>query len=231
MKKAVAVGAISASLLGGAAVGALIGAPSLVSAQDETTTTEAPADVPAAPLPDQEPGQWVRGALDELVQDGTITAEQADAVAAKLDEKRPARPGRHGGPGGPGGHHGRGPGGGMDAAATAIGIEPQELFEAMRNGSTVAQVAQEHGVDVQVVIDAMVAEMNTHLDEEVAEGELTQEEADARKAEAVTRITEMVNNPMPERPEGGPKGRGGHHDDDAPADDTTEEQPAEQQGA
>ncbi len=204
MKKAVAIGAISASLLGGAAVGAMLGTPALVGAQD-APTTEAPA--PEASAPDQA-GGWVRQALDELVADGTLTTEQADAVANKLAESRPER-----GPGGPGhGRHGKGPG--LEAAATALGIEPSELMTQLRDGKTIAQVAADKGVDVQTVIDAMVADLSTHLDEEVAEGDLTQEEADARKAEATERITEMVNNGMPA---GGPMGRGGkgHHDDDA----------------
>lgn len=214
MKKAVAIGAISASLLGGAAVGAMLGTPALVGAQD-APTTEAPAPDAAAP---EQAGGWVRQALDELVADGTITAEQADAVATKLADSRPER-----GPGGPGrGRHGKGPG--LEAAATALGIEPSELMQQLRDGKTIAQVAAERGVDVQTVIDAMVAELSTHLDEKVAAGDLTQEEADARKAEATERISEMVNNAMPA---GGPMGRGGkgHHDDEATTDDGAAEAP------
>jgi lipoate-protein ligase A len=57
------------------------------------------------------------------------------------------------------------------------------------------------------VIDALVAEFKAHLDEEVASGEHTQEEADQKLAKATERITDMVNNG---RPEGGrgPGGRG-----------------------
>ncbi|MCB1248224.1 MAG: hypothetical protein KDB36_02385 [Acidimicrobiales bacterium] len=214
MKKAVAIGAISASLLAGAAVGGMLGTPALVGAQD-APTTEAPAPDASAP---EQARDWVRQALDDLVADGTLTTEQADAVANKLAESRPER--GPGGPGGPGhGRHGKGPG--LEAAATALGIEPSELMTQLRDGKTIAQVAADKGVDVQTVIDAMVADMSTHLDEEVAEGDLTQEEADARKAEATERITEMVNNGMPA---GGPMGRGGkgHHDDDAPDDGAVE---------
>ena len=68
------------------------------------------------------------------------------------------------------------------------------------------------GVDVQTVIDAMVAQLKTHLDEEVAAGEHTQAEADQKLADATTRITEQVNNTMPTggRGPGGPgMGHGG----------------------
>jgi hypothetical protein len=49
-------------------------------------------------------------------------------------------------------------------------------------------------VDVQVVIDALVAEAEAHLDEKVAEGGLTQEEADERLAEITEQITDRVND-------------------------------------
>jgi hypothetical protein len=88
-------------------------------------------------------------------------------------------------------------------------------------------VAEANGVDVQKVIDALVAEAQAHLDEEVAEGDLTQAEADAKKAALVERVTEMVNNPRPVR---GP-GDGHRHgprpgDDDTDDDDTTTTQPS-----
>ena len=54
-------------------------------------------------------------------------------------------------------------------------------------------------MSVQTVIDAMVGELKTHLAEEVASGEHTQEEADQKLADATERITDMVNNGMPER--------------------------------
>jgi hypothetical protein len=96
---------------------------------------------------------------------------------------------------------------GIDAAAEALGITEEELHQALRDGATIAQVAGLQGVDVQVVIDAMVAEARAHLDEKVAEGTLTQEEADERLAEVTERITDMVNNGRPE----GDRGHRGQH--------------------
>ena len=43
-------------------------------------------------------------------------------------------------------------------AAETIGVEPSELREALRDGKSVSEVAEEHGVDPQAVIDALVAE-------------------------------------------------------------------------
>jgi hypothetical protein len=89
----------------------------------------------------------------------------------------------------------------LEAAAQAIGIEVEALREALEGGQTIAQVAEANGVAVQTVIDALVADASAHLDEAVADGRLTQEEADAKKAELVERVTARVNG---ERPEGFP---------------------------
>ena len=67
-------------------------------------------------------------------------------------------------------------------------------------------MAEAQGVDVQAVIDAMVAGVKEHLDEKVASGDLTQAEADERLAEATERITDLANNGRPERGDrGGPR--------------------------
>jgi hypothetical protein len=61
-------------------------------------------------------------------------------------------------------------------------------------------------VDVQTVIDAIVADMNSHLDQAVADGRLTRAQADERKADAAERATDLVNG---ELRAGGPMGPGG----------------------
>lgn len=46
---------------------------------------------------------------------------------------------------------------GLGNAAEAIGIPAEDLRAALRDGRTIAQVAEEHGIDPQVVVDALVA--------------------------------------------------------------------------
>ena len=65
-------------------------------------------------------------------------------------------------------------------------------------------MAEANNVDVQKVIDAIVAEMNEHLAQAVTDGRLTQAEADERKANATERATALVNGERPERPDGPP---------------------------
>lgn len=50
-------------------------------------------------------------------------------------------------------------GGPLASAAEALGMERSELFEALRDGKTIADVASERGVDVNTVIDAIVADV------------------------------------------------------------------------
>jgi hypothetical protein len=212
-KQAVVAAGLTAGLLGGGAAGLILGSSGVSGAQDGTTSTtvaEQPASgTESAERPD--PAERLRATLDPLVAAGTITQAQEDAVITALTEAGLER----GGPGGPGGRHG---GRGLDAAATALGVTEDELRTALRDGQTLAQVAESKNVPVQTVIDALIAERKTHLDEKVASGDLTQAEADQRLADATTRITDMVNNGGPAKGEG----RGGPPPEDADAGRTTE---------
>lgn len=213
-RKLAAVG-LAAGLIGGGAAGLVMGNSSLSSAspvavtQSDTpddTPQDAPADVEADHA--QRRTEHLAEVLAPLVENGTISQEQADAVIAAIVDAAPEHPR---------GAHGRG-GAGLEAAAEAIGVEPSELLEALRGGSTIAEVAGEHGVEVQSVIDAMVAEATEKLDAAVAEGRITQEQADERLADLTDRVTERVNNAAPEGgpgphghrpgPEGGAPGEG-----------------------
>lgn len=74
--------------------------------------------------------------------------------------------------GGPG-HRGFGPGfrgEGLQAAADALGIDESDLVAALRDGRTIADVAAEQGVDVNTVIEAMVAEARDRITSFVNEG-------------------------------------------------------------
>jgi hypothetical protein len=212
---------VTAGLLAGGAVGLLVAMPSLTSAasSDATTppTTEvvvtddsATADVPAAPdAPDAPTSdadfqakaqERIRTELQNLVDDGTITAAQADAVAADLATALPGRgPGGPGGPWGGGGHRRGGPGFDGEVLAGLLGIDVDTLRSDLRDGKTVAEIASEQGVDVQTVIDSLVNEAKSHLDLSVQNGRLTQEEADAQLAKVTERITDFVNNGFPRR--------------------------------
>lgn len=224
-KKLTAIG-LSAGLLAGAGAGFLLemsgsagassnGATAVTVAATDDTTASDQADGTATDRAADHAAR-LQEVLQPLVDDGTLTQAQADKVIAALEAAGPMG-GGHGGPG-------RGMGGNLDAAATAIGITTDELRTALQGGQTLAEIAVANGSTAQAVIDAMVAEVTAHFAEEVAAGEHTQEEADARIAEATTRITDMVNNGAPA---GGPgmggpgMGGRGHHGHDGDGDDTS----------
>jgi hypothetical protein len=148
--------------------------------------------------------------LAGLVSDGTLTQEQADKVASTLAAKMPdgGRGGDHGGRGGD--HGGRGGLGGLSTAATAIGVTEDELRTQLQAGKSVADVATANGVSEQTVIDAIVAEAQTHFADEVASGEHTQAEVDAKLADLSARVKTMVETAgLPQRGGHGPDGDGG----------------------
>lgn len=120
-----------------------------------------------------ERGAVLTATLAELVTNGTVTQEQSDAVTAAIEANRPAGGGMgggHGGGHGMGGEHGgRGFGGAklLESAATALGITADELKVELEAGKTIADVATEKGIDVQTVIDAIVAEQTLNITERV----------------------------------------------------------------
>jgi hypothetical protein len=121
---------------------------------------------------------------DAAVQQGTLTQAQADALKARIQagDLGALLGGRgglggHGGPGGPalGGVHQAL----LDAAAKALNITTAELQTQLRNGQTLAQLAQAHGTTEQAVVGAALAAAKTQLDQAVSSGALTQAQADS----------------------------------------------------
>jgi hypothetical protein len=80
----------------------------------------------------------------------------------------------------------------LGPAADVIGIEVEELRAALDEGQTLADVATANGIDPNAVVDALVSASSDRLAEHVADGEITQEEADERLAEKSERITAKV---------------------------------------
>jgi hypothetical protein len=138
-----------AGVLGLAGLGvAAVGTPLAVAAASAPTAEAGASDAGSDRL------QAISDALADLVADGTITQDQADKVAAALDESDALRPG---GPGGPGGHGGMVPLD-LDVAADALGLTQGELRDALATeGTTLADVAEEQGVETSTLVDALVA--------------------------------------------------------------------------
>jgi len=100
--------------------------------------------------------------------------------------------------GGPssGGRPGAGPAGMAGAPhaaiASALGMSPDDLFASMRGGKTIAQIAQEKGIDLETVVQAALAAHDKALDARVQAGLLTQEQADQMDAHMEANIRAMI---------------------------------------
>ena len=150
--------------------------------------------------------------LAEEVTSGKHTQAEADAKLAEFKTRVTTMVNTAGlpqGKGGPGGHEGKGgPRGGKaasEAVATTLKLTPAELKTELQAGKSLAAIATAQNVDIADVKATITKEFTAHLAEEVASGEHTQAEADAKLAEFTTRLDDMVNNV---RPAGGPQGHG-----------------------
>jgi hypothetical protein len=95
--------------------------------------------------------------------------------------------------------------GGLEAAATYLGLSEEELVEALRDGKTLAELAEDEGKTVAGLVDAIVAAAEERIDEAVEDGRLDVEDAVELKAELEESITELVEGELPELPFGGPR--------------------------
>jgi len=110
----------------------------------------------------------------------------------------------------PGGKGDHGPRGGMpaaDAAAKALGLTVEELRTELQSGKSIADVAKAKNVDIEKVKTAMLEAFTAKEQAEVASGEHTQAEVDAKIAEFKTRLDDIVNGV---KPAGMPGGKGDH---------------------
>lgn len=151
----------------------------------DDTTTESSDDT-GTDLGAFEFGDRIRELLQPLVDEGVLTDEQVEAIVGQVEADVPNvifdMPGLPGGPRFPGDHDeiiiaGPGfPGGGrhhhdrfgerlgrLEIVADTIGIDVSDLWQELRSGSTIADVAEANGVDPQTVIDALVADAEQHI--------------------------------------------------------------------
>jgi hypothetical protein len=205
MRKALITLAAAAALLAGSLAVAAANPLGIAGAQDE--------DAPAEPTHQERP-RILEDALAGLVDDATITQGQADAVIERVKAAAQDHVAERGGPGqgrpGPGGQHGP-RAADLESVADAIGIDVETLRQAMRDGQTLAEIAEANGVDTQTVIDALVAAASDKIDEGVACGRIDEAQAVEIKAGLAERITASVNGEgFREGGPGGPGRFGGH---------------------
>ncbi len=145
--------------------------------------------------------QALKNRTDEAVDAGRMTKEQADDLKERIDaHEYPLLFGR-GGHGGPGfGHHGRFEI--LGAAASFLGMTGPELREELQD-KTLAEIAKEQGKTAAGLVQQLVATQTKRIDEAVADGRLTDEQATELKASLDERMEALVNGERPNRGDGG----------------------------
>lgn len=143
----------------------------------------------------------IGGAAGAVLFSPSVSGAQTDdTTTAEVD--RPDcehRGARHAGPGFRGGI--------AESLSDVLGLSTEEIRTELAAGSSLAQIAESQGVEVQAVIDAIVTERQERLDAAVEGGRITEEQA-AERAEALAgRVADMVERSRPLDGEG-PHGEG-----------------------
>jgi hypothetical protein len=81
----------------------------------------------------------------------------------------------------------------LKVAAQAIGIERKALVTALRDGQSLAEVAEANDVEPEVVVDAIVKARNKRIDAALDAGRITEDRAATMRSRAPERVTKLVN--------------------------------------
>lgn len=136
--------------------------------------------------------------LQAKIDEGVITQERADEIRERMAaraEQRELRQSQRAER--------------AEELATTLGITPDELTSQLRAGTSLADLADSAGVDVDTLIDQIEERATDRINQAVTDGRIDQERADAKLETLRDDITARVNG---ERPEGrrGFRHRGGN---------------------
>jgi hypothetical protein len=144
--------------------------------------------------------QALENRIDEAVDEGRLTDEQAERLKERLNESEYPRlfglgPHRLHGFGGFG--HGRmfGHVRFLEEAASYLGMTEAELREELRD-KTLAEIAKEQGKSAAGLVDELVATQTKRIDEAVDEGRLTDEQAMRLKEGLEGRMQALVDGEL-----------------------------------
>ena len=85
----------------------------------------------------------------------------------------------------------------LQAVSNLLGMTPDQLRAELQGGRSLAQIAAERGIDEATLMQTISASVRARLDEAVAAGRLTPEQADARFARLQQRLGQWITAPQP----------------------------------
>ena len=132
-----------------------------------------------------------RETVQQAVQEGKLTQEQANRILHRIDQGR-FFVGPFFGKGGPGIHfnlrrH-------LDALADFLGMSTADLLNELRSGKSLAQIAQEHGKGRDELKNFLTQQFNQAVDRLVQQGRLTQEQANNAKSRFQANLDRLVDS-------------------------------------
>ncbi|HEY4396567.1 MAG TPA: hypothetical protein VGO28_02735, partial [Acidimicrobiia bacterium] len=74
-----------------------------------------------------------------------------------------------------------------------IGVSVADLKQAHKDGKAIAQVAKDHNKSVDDVVNAIVKQATSNIDQAVKDGKLDSTKADQIKQKLPNRVKELVN--------------------------------------
>jgi hypothetical protein len=129
--------------------------------------------------------------VDAAVAAGRITKTEGDELKQRIESS--GFPLFFGHPG-YGEHHLFG---GLDAAASYLGVTEDALRSELESGKTLAQVAQEKGKSVDGLVQTLYDDAKQHLDAAVSAGKLTQSDENTILSDLKQHITDLVDGVRP----------------------------------
>ena len=196
-----------ALLVAGLGAAGAIAASSLLSPSDESKAIIDDAAEQLGVEPDALSDaleQALKNRVDEAVGAGRLTEEQAEQLKERIDsDEYPLLFGR-GRPHGPGfGHEGHFEI--LRTAASFLGLTEAELREELRD-STLAEIAEERGKTVPGLVAALAAAQEKRIDEAVADGRITEQQASELKARLTEKMEALVDGELRALGDGGHPG-------------------------
>ena len=86
-----------------------------------------------------------------------------------------------------------------NAAAKEIGVSVADLKQARKDGKSIAQVAKDHNKSVDDVVNAIVKQATSDIDQAVKDGKLDSKKADQIKQKLPDRAKQLVNREPKQR--------------------------------
>ena len=129
--------------------------------------------------------------IDQAVADGKLTQTEGDNLKSKIDDDHNLFPVRGG----------LGPrieqrlkAGLVDEVAKVLNVDTSVVTDGLKNGDTLAKIANDHGMSTDDLKSALLAQTKTDLDAKVSSGDITQAQADKLYNGLSNNIDNIINH-------------------------------------